>query len=67
MTERGLFGLLGVLAVVAIIIFLMSPHEPGSTGQKMRDAVSQEIHETANRLDNAFDAAKKDVEGVGSK
>lgn len=62
MTDRGVFGLLGVIAVVAIILFLMTPHEPGSTGQKMRDSVRQEVRETTDRLENAFDAAKKDVE-----
>ena len=67
MTDRGVFGLLGILAVVAIIMFLMTPQEPGSAGQKVRDAVRREAHETADRLGNAFDAARKDVQREGNR
>jgi hypothetical protein len=62
MTERSIYGLLGILAVVALIMFMMTPHEPGSTSEKIRAATQKEVHETADRLNNAFDAAKKDVE-----
>ena len=62
MTDRGIFGLLGILAVIALVMFLMTPHAPGSTGEKMRNAARNEIHETADRLNNAFDAAGKDMQ-----
>lgn len=67
MTDRGVFGLLGIIAVVAIVLFLMTPHGPGTTGQKMRDTVRQEIGETTDRLESAFDAAKRDVERGGHR
>ena len=62
MTDRGIFGLLGVLAVVALVIFLMTPHEPGSTGEKIRQAAQKQIQETSDRLGTAFDAARRDVQ-----
>ncbi|MEZ0223968.1 MAG: hypothetical protein ACAH83_05400 [Alphaproteobacteria bacterium] len=67
MADRGIFGLLGILALVAIIMFLMTPQEPGSTGQKVRDTVRREVHETADRLGNAFEAARKDVQREGNR
>ena len=62
MTDRGIFGLLGVLAVVALVIFLMTPHQTGSTGERIREAAQKQIQETSDRLGTAFDAARKDVQ-----
>jgi hypothetical protein len=67
MTDRGVFGLLGILAVIAIIMFLLTPQELGSAGQKIRETVRREVRDTADRLGNAFEAAKKDVERGGNR
>jgi hypothetical protein len=64
MADRSIFGLLGVLAVVALIIFLMSPQQPGSTGERIRSSVQNQVHETADRLGKAWDAAKQDTQNI---
>ena len=61
MRDSGIYGLLGVLAVVALVVFLMTPHPPGSTGEKIRQAVRQQIEVTSDRINNGFDAAKAEA------
>ncbi len=62
MRDSSIFGLLGILAVIALFIFLITPHPPGSTSEKIRQAVRQEISVTSDRLNSAWDAAKRDAE-----
>jgi hypothetical protein len=63
MTDRSLVGLIGILLVVGFIMFIMcTPHPDGSTAAKVRETVRTQIHETSDRLGNAFDAARKDIE-----
>lgn len=65
MWDRSIFGLLGVLAVVALVIFLVTPHPQGSTGEKIRQTVRQQIEVTSDRINSAFDAAKEDARRQG--
>lgn len=62
MADRGIFGLLGIIAVIALIMFFMTPNTTGGKVEKLRDAARNQIHETADRLNSAFDAAKRDAQ-----
>jgi hypothetical protein len=57
---------LGLLAIVALIIFFMTPQQPGSTGERIRSAVQNQVKETSERLGNAWDAAKQDTQNIKS-
>jgi archaellin len=62
--DRSMIGLLVALVIVAIAAyFLLDPKGTG-TARRAGETVRETVQETADRLDNAFDAAKEDVQNI---
>ncbi len=67
--QTGISRFLAVLVLLAIIAYFYI--EPGSmtvrdNAAQLRNSVREGVQDTRARLDNGFDAAKKDVETIKS-
>lgn len=65
--DRQMAGLVAFLLVVAVVVFFTSNKPMEGTAERVRESVRNEVHETADRLDSAFDAAKKDIQNLPSR
>ncbi len=66
--QTGISRVLVVLILIAVVAYFFV--EPGRSGQdnaaQLRESVREGVQDTKARLDNGFDAAKKDVETIKS-
>lgn len=55
-----------LLVVAAILYFVVEPGNGRDNTAELRQSVREGVHNTKERLDKGFEAAKKDVETINS-
>ncbi|MDI1229494.1 MAG: hypothetical protein PSY14_17595 [bacterium] len=55
-----------LLVIVAILYFTVEPGSGRDNAEQIRQSVREGVHNTKERLDHGFEAAKKDVETIKS-